>query len=187
MYIASKLAESFSNHMIKSYQRKPEVPASHPCLRQRLILGLQNYGGFLLGAFTVPILFAYLEPIGDWVDQLDHGSGYFPTDWWWAPLILSSMLSNFLFTLIMFGPCVFLGGLLGRHPLRSGLLVCFALLTIVLIVLHSIMGSPKFQDHWLHYVTFPLSYLAFYLGATIPYLFGFSLKSLAILFVSSPS
>lgn len=156
-------------------------PAASSRLRSQLDHAFRQYGGFLLGAFTVPVMFAYHGPIGDWVDQLDHGAGYFPTDWWWAPLIVSSMLSNFLFTLMLFGPCVFLGGLLGRHPLRSGLLVCFVLQTIVLLVLHTILWPPQFQDHWFHYVLFPLSYICIYLGAMIPYLLGFSLRQLAIL------
>jgi len=152
-------------------------------LAQKIKESLRKYAGFVLGALTIPVMYTYQEPLPSWQANLYLGPAFFPPTWVLVPMLVNNVLANIVAIFYTFGFYNLLGGLLGTHRLRNGLLICIFTVTFDLIISILISGGIQLNRSWNSWIVLLASYLAVFLGAVVPYLLGFSLRRLLVLSV----
>jgi len=116
-----------------------------------------------------------------WGEAIYLSDALFPPAYWWVTIPLNSFTVGFLNVACLLGPYAFLGGLIGAHQMKTGLIICTLTIAGMLAVGMVAFGFEYNFLDWLVWISLPLALLSNLLGVWVPYLLGFSIKRMLIL------
>ncbi|MEM1060666.1 MAG: hypothetical protein AAGK14_15755 [Verrucomicrobiota bacterium] len=167
-------------------EKKPPGPSRFPLpppARVWIPDLLRCYGGFLLGALTLPLTFiTFRDFLTAAAFALRLDPALFPDAANpWAETLVNNLLYGFFVSAFMLGGYAFLGGLWGGHSLGAGLAISAVTMLAILLVGYVYEGMPNLDRRGWLAAALTTAHLGNLLGVIVPYLAGFSARRLALL------